>query len=163
MVSTFTIGQLVRVNDASALSHGRYGHILSLCASRAEVEFADLLGVAAVIPPVHTFEQSQLEAVTDIPVASFYLLVTVLTLVGTQEYTRYEIAHGVAGESAAAVAENIAARFFGSLGDYDGEYYLWPGTPYAAKLEKSELITVAQYAELRRTTPDYCMGVEAAV
>ena len=163
MVSTFTIGQLVRVDDTSTLSHGRYGHAVRLLGDRVEVEFADLLGIAAVMPPVHMFEQSQLEAVTDIPAAPFYLLVTVLTLAGTQEYTRYAIAHGAAGESAAAVAEKIAARFFGSLGDYDGEYYLWLGTPYAAKLEKFELITVAQYAELRRTTPDYCMGIDAAV
>ena len=92
--------------------------------------------------------------------APLYLLVTVLTVVGTQEHKRYAIAHVHDGQSVDDVAETVAARFFGSLGNWGGEFYTWANTPYAARLLDAEPITVAQYAELRRTTPDYDFGAD---
>lgn len=96
--------------------------------------------------------------VEGVPVAAFYLLVSVLTLVGTQEYIRYAIAHGELGQQPEAVAKTLAARFFGSLGDWDGEFYLYEGSAYASKLLSYEEITVADYITLIRTTPDYDLG-----
>lgn len=161
MASTFETPRLVRVDDYRSAAHGRYGRILKqITDSSFEVEFADLLGIPALTPPSCMFERSQLKVVKGVPDACFYLLVTVTTLVGTQEYTRYALAHGQVGESTHDVAETIAAKFFGSLGDWDGKYYLWPHTPCAAKLESFELITAADYDSLRRTTPDYNLGSE---
>ena len=128
------------------------------------VRFADLpASVAASSNPtglVQTFGADELAIVEGVPVATCYLLVTVLTLVGTQEHVRYAIAHGNIDEAPEALANTVAARFFGSLGDWDGEFYLWENSPYAAKLLEFELITVAQYIELSRTTPDYDLGAE---
>ena len=126
------------------------------------VRFADLpKSVAASANPaglVQTFSAEELALVEGVPVAAFYLLVSILTLVGPQEYQRYGIAHGNANEQPCDVAETVVANFFGSLGDWDGEFYLWEHSPYAAKLANFELITVAQYIELSRTTPDYDLG-----
>lgn len=161
--TTFESPQLVRVDDYRSAAHGRYGRILKqITDSSFEVEFADLLGIPALAPPSCAFERSQLKVVEGVPDACFYLLVTVTTLVGTQEHTRYTIAHGQVSESTHDVAETIAAKFFGSLGDWDGEYYLWTNTPCAAKLETFELITAADYASLRRTTPDYELGSDVS-
>ena len=141
--------------------------VMTVCGDGIQVRFADLpQSVAASPNPVglmQTFDPEELTLVEGVPVAAFYLLVAVLTLAGTQEHTRYAIAHVEDGQEPCDVAETIAAKFFGSLGDWDGEFYLWANLPYASKLVDSELITVADYIKLSRTTPDYDLGVDVSI
>lgn len=133
-----------------------------MVSDQVQVRFADLpRSVGAEPNPdgfVQRFKPEELAVVEGVPVAAFYLLVSVLTLVGTQDYIRYAIAHGELGQQPAAVAETLAARFFGSLGDWDGEFYLYEDSPYASKLLGYEEITVADYITLSRTTTDYDLG-----
>ncbi|MGB3573664.1 MAG: hypothetical protein WBG63_08035 [Phormidesmis sp.] len=162
-MNTFYAGQLVRIISPRCLAYGRVAMVMTV-SDGIRVRFADLpTSVAASPDPtglVQTFGVEDLARVEGVPVAAFYLLVTVLTLVGTQEYIRYAISHGNASEQPCDAAETVAANFFGSLGDWDGEFYLWENSPHAAKLVDFELITVAQYIELSRTTPDYDLGAE---
>ncbi len=160
-MNIFNAGQLVRVTSPRNLAYGRIAMVMTVC-NGIQVRFADLPQLVAASPnPVglmQSFDPEDLVLVEGVPVAAFYLLVTVLTLVGTQEYVRYAIAHVEAGQKSCDVAETIAAMFFGSLGDWDGEFYLWENSPYAAKLVGFELITVADYIKLSRTVPDYDLG-----
>ena len=162
MTTPFRAGQLVRVVAPRCLAFGRYGCVLMSDRQQVQIRFADLPKSIGAEPNPHGFVQvfqaEELAPVTGIPVAAFYLLVTVLTLVGTQEYIRYATAHGGIGHKPEEVAETIAARFFGSLGDWDGDFYLWEGSPYAAKLLSFEHITVADYVALGHSTPDYDLG-----
>ena len=162
-MNTFYVGQIVRVVSPRCLAYGRVAMVMTV-SDGIRVRFADLpKSVAAssnVDGLVQTFGVEKLAVVEGVPVAACYLLVTVLTLVETQEYVRYAIAHGNTDEQPCNVAETVAAKFFGSLGDWDGEFYLWENSPYAAKLLAFEPITVAQYIELSRTTPDYDLGAD---
>ena len=162
MTSEFKAGQLVQVKSLRCLAYGRIAMVMTV-REQVQVRFADLpKSVAAEPNPdgfVQRFEPEALAVIEGVPIAAFYLLVTVLTLVGTQAHKRYAIAHGDLGQQPENVAETVAARFFGSLGDWDGEFYLWEGSPYASKLLSFEHITVADYVTLRRTTPDYDLGV----
>ena len=160
------IGQLVKINNYLSPAYGRYGHVAERMEDTVKIEFADLpLWVKhrseadGRFMVLHT---SAVEAVQGIPVASRYLLITVLTLVGTQEYEHHAIAHVEEGQSMNDVAETVAARFFSSLGEWDGEFYIWANTPHAAKLCDFKQITVAEYVELARTTPDYDMGADVS-
>jgi hypothetical protein len=163
MITPFRAGQLVRVVMPRCLAFGRYGCVLMSDRQQVQIRFADLpKSVAAEPNPngfVQCFKPEALEVIAGVPVAAFYLLVKVLTLVGTQEHIRYAIAHGDHSQPPAAVAETVVARFFGSLGDWDGEFYLREGSPYASKLVSFEHITLADYVTLSRTTPDYNLGV----
>ena len=165
-MNTFYAGQLVRVVSPRSLAYGRVAMVMTASDS-IQVRFADLpASVAASSNPtglVHTFDAEDLALIEGVPVAACYLLISVSTLVGAQECIRYAIAHGNADEAPEAIANTVAARFFGSLGDWDGEFYLWQNSPHAAKLLKFELITVAQYIELSRTTPDYDLGADGAI
>lgn len=160
----FNPNQLVKTTNYRSPAYGRYGYVVEETGDTVKVEFADLPSLVRHNPNPDgrfmVFHVSAIEAVQGVPFASSYLLVTVLTLVGTQKYKRYAIAHVEEGQSAYDVAETIAANFFGSLGDWDGEFYLWKNTPCAAKLLDSKTITVARYAELRQTTPDYDLGAD---
>lgn len=166
MNNGFKAGELVRVNALRCLAYGRYGRVLmtSSRGDQVQIRFADL--PMSEPPPtnpvclVQCFSRNDLTLVEDVPVAAFYLVVIVLTLVGTQEHKRHAIAHGQTGQNPYDLAETVAAKFFGSLGDSDGEFYLWENTPYAAKLLSYEQITVAQYVELRRAVPDYDLGAD---
>ncbi|PZO07825.1 MAG: hypothetical protein DCF25_22600 [Leptolyngbya foveolarum] len=162
-MNTLNAGQLVRVTSPRSLAYGRVAMVMTVC-DGIQVRFADLPQSVAASPNpvglVQTFGFEELALVEGVPVAAFYLLVTVLTLAGTQEYKRYAIAHVEDSQKPCDVAETVAARFFGSLGDWDGEFYLRENSPYAAKLVEFELITVAQYVELSRTTPDYDLGAD---
>ena len=161
-MTTFKVGQLVRVTVPRCLAYGRIAMVV-MVSNQVQARFADLpRSVAAEPNPdgfIQRFNPEDLAEVKGVPVAAFYLLVRVLTLVGTQEYVRYAIAHGELGQQPAAVAETVAARFFGALGDWDGEFYLYEGSAYASKLLSYEEITVADYISLSRTTPDYDFGV----
>ena len=153
-------GQLVRVTSPGSLAYGRIAMVLTVHKG-VQVRFADLPKSAASLNPAEltqTFKAEELKPIKGVPVASYYLLVTVETIVGAQAYTRYAIAHGQEGEKAYDVAETVAAKFFGSLGNWDGGFYLWEASPYAARLDGFERITIAQYIELSRTTPDYDLG-----
>lgn len=156
-------GQLVQVTARRSLAFGRYGRVLMSAGDQAQIRFADLPKSVSSEPNptgfVQTFDCGDLTSVEDIPIAAFYLLVTVSTLVETQAYTRYAIAHGDIGQAPKALADTVVARFFGSLGDFDGEAYIWENTPYSASLSAYEEITVADYISLSRTTPDYDLGV----
>ncbi|CAN5754646.1 hypothetical protein BH23CYA1_BH23CYA1_20130 [soil metagenome] len=164
MTTPFQAGQLVRVIAPRCLAFGRYGCVLMSDRQQVQIRFADLPKSVGDEPNpdgfIQIFQTTELTLIAGVPVAAFYLLVTVLTLVGTQEYIRYATAHGDLDEKPADVAETIAARFFGSLGDWDGEFYLWQGSPYASKLLSFEHITVADYVALGRSTPDDDLGVE---
>ncbi len=161
-MTKFKVGQLVRVKSPRCLAYGRVVMVMSV-SDRIQIRFADLpKSVAAEPNPdgfVQRFSPKELEMIEGVPVAAFYLLVTVLTLVGTQEHKRYAIAHGDIGQKPEDVAETVAACFFGSLGDWDGEFYLREQSPYASKLLSYEEITMANYIMLSRTTPDYDLGV----
>ena len=160
-MTKFKVGQLVRVKSPHCLAYGRVAMVV--IASPVQVRFADLpKSVAAEPNPdgfVQRFKPEELAVIEGVPIAAFYLLVTVLTLAGTQESIRYAIAHGDTGQKPEEVAETVAAWFFGSLGDWDGEFYLREQSPYASKLLSYEEITMADYITLSRTTPDYDLGV----
>ena len=160
----FYVGQLVRVNNYLSPAFGRYGHIVKETGDTVQVEFADLpywvSHGSSTDGRFMSFHVSALEAVQGIPAASRYLLVTVLTLVGTQEYERHAIAHVDKDQEMHDVAETVAAKFFGSLGEWDGRFYIWENTLYTARLINFKRITVTQYAELRRITPDYDLGAD---
>lgn len=162
MTSEFKVGQLVRVKSVRCLAYGRIAMVTTVF-DQVQVRFADLpKSVAAEPNPagfVQRFNPEELEVIEGVPIAAFYLLVIVLTLAGTQEYIRYAIAHGDIDQKPEDVAETVAARFFGSLGDWDGEFYIREGSPYSSKLLSYEEITVADYLTLSRTTPDYDLGV----
>ncbi|PZO16896.1 MAG: hypothetical protein DCF25_11925 [Leptolyngbya foveolarum] len=164
-MNTLNAGQLVRVTSPRSLAYGRVAMVMTVC-DGIQVRFADLPQSVAANPNpdglVQTFSFEELALVEGVPVAAFYLLVTVLTLVGTQEYVRYAIAHGKDNQRTQDVAETVAAMFFGSLGDWDGEFYLRENSPYASKLADFELITVADYIKLSRTTPDYDLGADVS-
>lgn len=161
-MSEFQAGQLVRVKSVRCLAYGRIAMVV-MVSNQVQVRFADLpKSVAAEPNPagfVQRFNPEELEVIEGVPIAAFYLLVTVLTLAGTQEYIRYAITHGDFGQQSEDVAETVAARFFGSLGDWDGEFYIHEGSPYASRLLSFEHITIAEYVSLNRTTPDYDLGV----
>ncbi|EDX82691.1 hypothetical protein S7335_993 [Synechococcus sp. PCC 7335] len=160
MSTNFTIGQLVKVADHRLLSFGRFGYVSSVENGTVAIEFADL--------PVATFKRrrfcsSALEAVTTVPIATSYLMVTIRTVVANHEMRKcYAIAHVEDGETGADVAETIAAKFFGSLGEWDGDFYRWENSQYAAKLLSYRIITAAEYDVLSMTTPDYCLGAEVS-
>ena len=167
MINRFSAGQLVKVNAPRCLAYGRYGLVLMTRGDQSQIRFADLPKASQPSQNpagfVQFFSHEDLELIEGVPIAACYLLISVSTLVGTQEYIRYAIAHGDIDEAPEAIANTVAARFFGSLGDWDGEFYLWQNSPHAAKLLKFELITVAQYIELSRTTPDYNLGADRAI
>lgn len=167
-MSDLQAGQIVRVKPHHCLAYGRIAMVMT-GSDPVLVRFADLPKLVAAEPSpdgfVQHFNPEDLEVIEGVPVAAFYLLVTVLTLAGTQEYTRYAIAHGDIGrlgdiaQKPKDVAETVAAKFFGSLGDWDREFYIREGSPYSSKLLSYEEITLADYVTLSRTTPDYDLGV----
>ena len=154
-------GRLVRITDRTSLAHNRIG----LTALRNDdgkwvVSFVDYLMYAKTTEGSrHEFSAEQITFVEPCPPWGYcYLLVTIETLVGDQMYERYAIAHVTTLERPADVAETIAANFFGSLGEWDGEYYRWQR--HSARRIKTEEITMAQYIELRKVVPDYDFGSE---
>ena len=160
MVCEFTIGQLVKVADHRLLSYGRFGHVCSVENGTVAIEFADL---PLAVVQRRRFCASAIEAVTTVPPAVCYILVTIRPLSGDYEMCkRYAIAHVEDGETGADVAETIAANFFGSLGEWDGDFYRWDNSPYAAKLLSYRTITAAEYDVLSLTTPDYCLGADVS-
>ena len=130
---------------------------------QSQIRFADLPKASqpsqSPVGFVQFLSHEDLELVEGVPIAACYLLISVSTLVGTQEYIRYAIAHGNIDEAPEAIADTVAARFFGSLGEFDGTAYIWPNTPCSASLQSWEGITLADYISLSRTTPDYDLGV----
>ena len=159
MVSTLQISQLVRINDFRAMAHGRYGRVVSVSDNKAAIRFVDMLGLAALKAPF-AFELSQLETVEGVPDASFYLLITITTVANRQVRKHCAIAHGQAHQSPYNMAATVAARFFDNPNLWDGSFYFTENLPSPVELVKFELITAADYASLRRTTPDYNLGSE---
>ena len=163
MTNRFYAGQLVKVIAPRCLAYGRYGLVLMTRGDQSQIRFADLPKASqpsqSPVGFVQFFNHEDLELVEGVPIAACYLLISVSTLVGTQEYIRYAIAHGDMDEAPEAIADTVAARFFGSLGEFDGTAYIWPNTPCSASLQSWEGITLADYISLSRTTPDYDLGV----
>ena len=159
MVCKFNVGQLVKVADHRLLSFGRFGFVCSIEEGTVAVEFADT--PVWFVQRQH-FCTSAVEAVETVPRAISYILVTLRTLVGDAMYKRYAIAHVEDNQTGADVAETVAAKFFGSLGEWDGDFYRWEGSRYGAKLLSYRRISAAQYETLSLTTPDYCLGAEVS-
>ena len=155
--------QLVRIKDRNSQSLGRYGHIVGIddLNCRVEVVFNDEPELTSYEPkPRWFFGWSDVEAVEGIPAARLYLLVSVLAIIEKQEQIHHILAHVGGDELVFDVAETATARFFGSLGKYDGSFYCWASSTKCTQLIEFTVITVGQYDALRHTMPDHDFGAD---
>ena len=154
--------QLVRIKDSDSPSLGRYGYIVAVdeLNFQVKVEFVDEPELVSRNPRTQwCFGWADIEVIEGVPVARLYILVSVLTRVGKQEQVRYVLAHVEDDQQTYDVAETVAARFFGGLGDYNGVFYQWP-TSQSAKLIDFDLTTIGHYHFLSRILPDYDLGAD---
>jgi hypothetical protein len=93
----FRIGQLVRVVNPRHFAYGRLAMVMMGGKASSQVRFADLpKNVAADPNPsgfVEGFDNEQLEAVENVPIAVTYALVTITEHSNGQEHQRHCLAH----------------------------------------------------------------------
>ena len=158
-------GQVVQVSDPRNLSYGRIAMVVSIKeGGRSQVRFADLPKGQATSPDltgfVHVFDDDELMAIKDVPIADFYALITISERNGDQEYTHYCLAHGEL-DQLDEVAQEIAQNWYPEGGEWDEDdnaYVFSSERVLSAAAQDWEKISVAEYIQLRRVLPDCTPG-----
>lgn len=158
-------GQVVQVSDPRNLSYGRIAMVVSIKeGGRAQVRFADLpQGIGASDDPtgfVHVFDDDELMAIKDVPIADFYALVTISERNGNQDYPHYCLAHGELGQLD-DVAQAIAQGWYPEGGEWDDDesaFVFDSDRALSASAQDWEEISLAAYIQLSRTLSDCTPG-----
>lgn len=154
--------QLVRIKDYNSPSLGLYGYIVAVDDMNCQVtvEFASEPELVSRNPkPQWSFGWADIEVIEDVPIAKLYMLVTILTI-GRGEQLQHVLAHVEDDQLPRDVAETAAARFYGSLGNYDGLFYNWKQQQKSTKLVDFILISIAQYHFASQIMPDHNLGAD---
>ena len=167
MTTRFTIGQFVRVTCIRSLAYGRVAKVLMAAPHQVKVQFADLpkrisahqnaVGCWAI------FKNSDLMPVDDLPIAAFYLLVTVVERRGDRRYVHPCLAHGQSGQQQVEVANSVAQTWYGSGGRWDADEQVYRfGCHHFVLAEDWCEISLAEYANFRAVLRDRTAGYSGA-
>lgn len=155
--------QLVRVMNPRHHAYGRIGMVKGSTNSKwivcfvdapqnAENQQIDPTGLAA------TFTNDEL-ALLYLPMADFYLLVTIVERHGDRRYEHQCLAHGRDGQQPKAIVNSITQCWIESSGEWDADEQLYRlGTHHFVLAEHWCKITMADYANwsiLADRTPGY--------
>jgi len=158
-MSEFRLGQLVRVVDPRCLAYGRIAMVIcSKQGGRSQVRFADLpRGVAASPDPtgfVSVFDDDELQAVEDPPVAGFYAVGEIYEQNGEREYSHYCLAHGAVGQLD-RVTDAIAKDWYASGGEWSDseDAYVFDDCTRTYP-QQWRIIPLAEYIQFRQLLPD---------
>lgn len=129
MTTRFKTGQLVRVSCPYSLAYGRIARIIRVAQYRVDVQFVDLPKALSdsqrADSDTTVFTSNDLTPIPDIPVADFYLLVTVVERDGDRRYVHRCLAHGQASEPQTAVADGVAKGWYGVGGKWDADEHVY--------------------------------------
>lgn len=154
MTTRFKVGQLVRVSCPDSLAYGRMARVVRAEQYRVDVQFVDLPKVLSDSHYVNgystVFISHDLTLVRDVPVASFYLLVTVVERDGDRRYVHQCLAHSQRSQNHTEVADSVAQNWYGVGGKWDADEHI-----YRFSLNRFVLaedwyeISLAEYVNLR--------------
>lgn len=154
-----TVGKIVRVTHLSSPAYGRIAQVAMAEPQRVQVQFVDLPISASVAQccagSLAIFESSELTAVNGIPIAAFYLLVTVVERRGDCRYVHHCLAHGQTGQQQMAVANGVAQAWYGDGGRWDADEQLYRfGCCRFVLAEDWREISLAEYVNFRAALTD---------
>lgn len=162
--TNFKAGQLVRIGNPRNIAYGRIAMVMTAKdKSRSLVRFADLPKTVSVSPNptgfTETFLNDDLTLVEDIPMADFYLLVTIVERSGDRRYVHHCLANGIQGQRREMLADSIAQCWYESGGEWDTAENVWRfDTHHFVLAEDWRELTMAEYvnlaADLTDCTPD---------
>lgn len=162
----FTAGQLVRVTDISSLAYGRIAMVMGGGQpTQAKVRFVDLPRIVEPtddplirVMAIETFNNGQLEAVEDVPIADFYAAGEIYEQNGEREYACYCLAHGKAGQLD-AVADEIARGWYTSGGEWKEPEDAYVFDDFTQTYPQGwREISLAEYIRFRQVLPDCTPG-----
>ncbi len=161
--NTLKAGQLARVINPRHHAYGRIGMVTGGTRQKRVIRFVDL-------PPNIANQQTdptglvakvandELALVASIPMAAFYLLVTIVERYGDRRYEHQCLAHGKHDQQPEALADSIAQGWYEG-GEWDADEQLYRlGTHRFVLAEHWLKITMADYANwsiLADRTPGY--------
>lgn len=156
----FGIGQLVQVNNPHNLAYGRIAMVLcGKKGGRSQVRFADLpKGVAASPDPtgfVNVFDDDELIAIKDVPIAPFYGLIEMNVVDGGRESCEYLLAHSDSAAAIETIFQNVVRTWYDDDAQWNDEmegYWIEGGLLVSATGLK--LISLARYIALRDILSD---------
>lgn len=158
--TNFKAGQLVRVNNPRNLAYGRIAMVMTAKGKvRSLVRFADLPKTESASPNpagfTETFPNDDLTLVHDIPMADFYLLVTIVERNGDRRYVHHCLANGIQGQRQETLADSIAQCWYESGGEWDMATNAWRFDTYHFVLaEDWRELTMAEYINLATDLTD---------
>lgn len=142
-------GNMVRIADPRNLAYGRIGQVLELGERQSRICFAES-GLVQVV------DRSSLEDISRVPVASFYLLVTIQVEIDQDvSYTQPCLAHGKVGQPPDELAHAVARSWHPNG--------IWDAVHQCVVVESLNLVVRAfhwsqksatEYAELRLILDD---------
>jgi len=163
-VTKFERDVLVSVIDTTHLAFGRIGKVLCSRGGSSLVKFTDL--------PSHTeprfnagtaFLDEQIQLIEGIPIADFYLVVTVDEQNGSQNYTTRCLAHGNIPETPEGVADAIAQNWYEDGGEWNQDedtYEFSSDRPLRSSVGGVDEISVFQYVTLSNWMVDNTPGYQ---
>lgn len=153
---------LISVIDTNHLAFGRIGMVLSSRNGSSLVKFADFPNhIEPRFNAGTAFLNEQIQLIEGIPVADFYLVVTIDEQNGSQEYTTRVLAHGNIPETAGGIADAIARNWYEDGGEWDEDedaYDFSSDRPLRSSVANVEEISVGQYITLSKWIPDTTPG-----
>ena len=166
-MSRFNIGQIVRVTRTRSLAYGRVAKVVMASPHQVKVAFADLpKAVGATQKAVGSlalFENNELMLVPDVPVAAFYLLVTVVERDGDRRYVHHCLAHGQRQQCHTQAADSVAQDWYGGGGTWDADEHVYHFSLRRFVLaEDWHEISLAEYVNLRSVLRDLTPSYSAA-
>ena len=157
-MTRFTVDQIVRVTRIRSLAYGRVAKVVMAAPLRVKVQFVDLPKAATIAQSfagsLAIFETSELTPVDDVPVAAFYLLVTVVERRGNRRYVHHCLAHGQARQQQRQVADAVVQAWLdGGRWDADEQVYRF-GCHHFVLAEDWHEISLAEYVNFRSGLSD---------
>ncbi len=160
---TIKAGQLARIINPRHLAYGRIGMVTGGTKQKRVIHFIDL-------PPNIANEQTdptglvtriandELALIAPIPMAAFYLLVTIVERDGDHRHTHQCLAHGKHLQQE-AVANSIAQCWYESGGEWDEDENVWRfDTHHFVFAEYWRELTMADYINLAHDLTDCTPG-----
>lgn len=158
--TNFKAGQLVRIGNPRNFAYGRVAMVMTVKdKSRSLIRFADLPKAVSVSPNpagfTETFLNNDLTLIEDIPMADFYLLVTIIERNGDRRYVHHCLANGIQGQRRKTLADSIAQCWHESGGEWNTAEDAWRfDTHHFVLAEDWRELTMAEYVNLSVDLPD---------